>query len=128
MSIYKIKNIIITVIVISIMQAVTIRGSVYDKKTNEPLIGASVFLDGTGYGTASDIDGSYSINISDSNKIYNLKSTYIGYLEFNKKIEFSDEENIYVDIMLESSSVDVDETTVTAQRRQDKVTDSLQLQ
>ena len=30
------------------------------------------------------------------NKKYNLKSTYIGYLEFNKKIEFlENEENIY---------------------------------
>ena len=125
MSIYKIKNIIITLIILSAIQAATVKGSVYDKKTNEPLIGASVFLDGTGYGTATDIDGSYSINISDPNKTYNLKSTYIGYLEFNKKIEFlENEENIYVDILLESSSVDVDETTVTAQRRQDKVTDS----
>ena len=123
MSIYKIKNIIVAVVLIGLIKAVTIKGSVYDEKTKEPLIGASVFLDGTSYGTASDVDGSYSIDIPEPNKTYSLKSTYIGYLDFIKTIEISDKDT-YVDIFLQSSSVDIDETTVTAQRRQDKVTDS----
>ena len=124
MSIYKIKNIIALFVVVSLTQAVTIKGSVYDQKTKEPLIGASVFIAGTSYGTASDIDGSYSINISQPSKTYNLKSTYIGYVEFIKEIEDLNNEDIYLDIFLESSSVEIDETTVTAQKRQDKVTDS----
>ena len=76
MSIYKIKNIIVAVVLIGLIKAVTIKGSVYDEKTKEPLIGASVFLDGTSYGTASNVDGTYSIDISKPDKIYNLKSTF----------------------------------------------------
>ena len=41
--------------------SITIKGSIYDSKNKEPLIGASIFLEGTSFGTASDIDGSYSI-------------------------------------------------------------------
>ena len=124
MSICKLKNIIVALFVICIAHTTSVKGSVYDSKTNEPLVGASVFIEGTSYGTASDIDGSYSINIPNPNKTYIIKSTYIGYLEFSKEIEFIDDNDIYLDISLESSSVDVDETTVTAQRRQDKITES----
>ena len=123
MSIYKIKNIILLAL-ISFSYAVTIKGSVYDEKTKEALIGASIFIEGTSYGTASDIDGSYSINIPKPDKTYNLKSSYIGYIDFNQKIKILNDTDIYVDIYLKSSSVDMDETTVTAQKRQDKVTDS----
>ena len=111
-------------ILIGLMSAITIRGSIYDDKTKEPLIGASVFLEGTSYGTASDIDGSYVINIPNPDKTYTLKSSYIGYIDFSKEINIENKDNIYIDILLQSSSVNIDETTVTAQRRQDKVTDS----
>ena len=56
--------------------------------------------------------------------IYILKSTYIGYKDFNKKIQVFNDEDIILDIFLDPTSVDIDETTVTAQRRQMKITDS----
>ena len=70
MSIYKIKNIIIIASLLGVMSAVTIKGSIYDEKSKEPLIGASVFLEGTSYGTASDIDGSYILDIPNPEKTY----------------------------------------------------------
>ena len=55
-----------------------IRGVVYDKKTNEVLIGASVIEVGSSNGTITDIDGQYSIKLSNSDKKI-LQASYLGY-------------------------------------------------
>ena len=86
MSIYK--NILVSLILISIgLSEITIKGSIYDAKTKEPLIGASIFLQGTSFGTASNLDGSFilkDIPVCPTCE-YELKSTYIGYQEFKKQ-------------------------------------------
>jgi outer membrane receptor protein involved in Fe transport len=56
----------------------TIKGVVRDKVTKEGLIGANVILKGTNMGTATAIDGSYTIkDIKPGN--YNLEITFMGY-------------------------------------------------
>ncbi|MFC7671077.1 carboxypeptidase-like regulatory domain-containing protein [Hymenobacter humi] len=39
----------------------TIRGTVREAKTQEPVIGASVVVDGTSIGIATDLDGTFSL-------------------------------------------------------------------
>jgi len=55
-----------------------IRGIVTDKETKEVLIGANVQLDGTLYGGATNIDGSYII-INVPPGTYTLRVSYLGY-------------------------------------------------
>lgn len=54
-------------------------GKVYDKNTQETLIGATIFLDGTNIGTQTDGEGKFSLN-GIPPKSYNLKVNYVGYL------------------------------------------------
>ena len=44
---------------ISFAQTGTIRGSVFDANTGDPLIGVTVVVDGTDQGTVTDIDGKF---------------------------------------------------------------------
>lgn len=55
----------------------TVTGIVKDAITNEPLIGASVFVKGTTSGALTDIDGSYSVTTSKDATI--LQISYTGY-------------------------------------------------
>lgn len=55
-----------------------IRGVVYDKETNEVLMGASVIEIGSSNGTTTNIDGQYSIKLSNPDKKI-LQASYIGY-------------------------------------------------
>lgn len=56
----------------------TLAGSAKDKLTQEVLIGATINLEGTDIGVATDIDGNFRIaNIPP--KSYNVKISYIGY-------------------------------------------------
>ncbi|HAR37933.1 MAG: SusC/RagA family protein [Bacteroidetes bacterium GWD2_45_23] len=57
-------------------QQIQVTGKVRDAKTNEPLIGVSIVVRGTGTGYITDVNGEYKMNIS-SDDI--LEFSYIGY-------------------------------------------------
>jgi TonB-dependent receptor len=59
-------------------QSGRIQGKVIDAKDNDPLPGASVFFEGTVIGTATSIEGVYSISNVKPGK-YNLVASYVGY-------------------------------------------------
>ena len=54
-----------------------ITGTIVDGK-GEPIIGANIIEEGTTNGTITDIDGQFSLNVTDNATI---KVSYIGYLE-----------------------------------------------
>lgn len=55
-----------------------LRGKVTDKQTGEPLVGASVLIEGTMFGASTDANGVYIIlNIQPGS--YKLKASYLGY-------------------------------------------------
>ncbi len=56
----------------------SIMGTVLDAETDEPLIGASVLLQGTTIGTITDVDGKFMLaNVPEGN--YTLQISYTGY-------------------------------------------------
>ncbi|MDE5651118.1 MAG: carboxypeptidase-like regulatory domain-containing protein, partial [Duncaniella sp.] len=56
-------------------QDITVKGTVVDD-TGEPVIGATVLIDGTSQGTATDFDGNFTLKVPEGAK---LKISYIGY-------------------------------------------------
>ncbi len=76
----KIKILILFLLVYKIMaqQNGFITGQVIDGETNEPLVGVNVFVKGTYFGAATDIDGYYSIaNVAPGS--YDVETSIIGY-------------------------------------------------
>ncbi|GAB4278947.1 MAG: TonB-dependent receptor [Marinilabiliales bacterium] len=75
----KLIIIIISSVFISCIysQNATVRGKVYDKKTGEELIGATIFIEGTKTGTITDFDGNYNLEIAPG--IYNIQCSFISY-------------------------------------------------
>lgn len=63
----------------------SIKGQIVDAKSNEPLIGVNITVEGTSNGTISDIDGRFTLSVA-ANAV--LKISYIGYQE--KKIKVDD--------------------------------------
>ena len=63
----------LTLSVMTVM-AGTIKGSITDKQTREPLTGATVQIVGTTQGAIADMDGNYSLNVT--NGIYTLSIKY----------------------------------------------------
>jgi outer membrane receptor protein involved in Fe transport len=62
----------------SVFAASKIRGKVKDKQSGEPLIGASIVIEGTTQGASTDVNGDYIIlNVTPGR--YTLRASYLGY-------------------------------------------------
>ena len=56
----------------------TVKGKVVSASDQEPLIGASVQAVGSNQGTATDINGEFSLTVNDN--VTQLKISYVGYV------------------------------------------------
>ncbi len=80
-------------------QSATVTGKITDAY-GEPLIGATVLLEGTTTGSITDIDGAYSINNIPAGT-YNLLFTYIGYTKSTRAVTLAAGQNLIVNMDLE---------------------------
>ena len=85
----------------------SISGKVQDKNTQELLIGASVFLEGTNLGALTDAEGRFLIK-GIFPKSYNLKIQYVGYVTktvFNIVVTTGNIQTFTIDLEPESKSL-----------------------
>ena len=92
------------------INAKTIKGTVIDDITNEPLIGATVEVEGTATGTATDFDGSFEIECNDGSR---LVFKYVAY----ETVVMPASDGMTA--RLRPSQQALSEVTVTAQSRRD---------
>lgn len=88
----------------------TISGTVVDSKTNNPLYLASVAIEGSNIGDATDINGNFLFNVEEGS--YTLSCTFVGYQTYTKKINVKD--NITLNIKLKPKVVSSDVFEVTS--------------
>ena len=97
-------------------QQVSIKGTVTDKRLNEPIIGASVLVENTNNGTITDIDGNLSLkNVAKGNV---LIISYIGYQP--QRLTFDGNQTTFK-IMLTEDTQTLDEVVVVGFGTQKKV-------
>lgn len=87
-------------------QTRTYSGSVVDAGNNEPLIGATVMPVGGGQGTATDVDGNFTLTVPANVK--SVKVTYVGYKE--QTVALHDKMVVH----LASTSTNLDDVVVIA--------------
>ncbi|MEE9429641.1 MAG: TonB-dependent receptor [Melioribacteraceae bacterium] len=94
-----------------------VKGSVKDKATGEALIGTNVFLIGTGFGAASDIDGNFRLTNIPTGE-YTLRASYIGYEVQNITINVEADKTLQLEIELGfSGGLETEDVVVTAQAK-----------
>lgn len=100
------------------LEAGIVIGKVYDPALNEPIIGAAVFIAPGNKGTATDVDGNYTLRLPKGD--YGITVKYIGYKDtvINRKIP-AGEDIITVDIPMTPDATQLGEVTVTAIVRKD---------
>ncbi|MBC8043364.1 MAG: TonB-dependent receptor, partial [Rhizobacter sp.] len=93
-----------------------ISGTVTDAATGDPLIGASVIVEGTKLGARTNVDGDYSIlNVPPGT--YRVKSTYVGYQDrILANVRVSIDLTSKADFSLSTKEVQAKEIVVTAER------------
>jgi TonB-linked SusC/RagA family outer membrane protein len=95
----------------------TITGKVIDSKTNEPIIGANVWIKETTIGVITDVDGKYALSVSNAKK-EQLSISYLGYE--TQEIPIADKAVIDIQL-LEKHDTKLDEVVVVGYGTQKKV-------
>lgn len=109
--------IIISAILISITNIYSqsiITGSVVDSTSKDPLIGASVHLLGTAFGSAVDIEGNYKI-IKVPAGSYVIRVSYVGYKTKDQKVTIKENETLKLNFQLLADVIEGQEVVVSAQ-------------
>ena len=92
----------------------TIKGSIVDSKTKEPLIGASVVIEGTSKGAAADLDGNYIIP-GVAPGTYTLVVYYVSYETLTKKgVSVVKNKETIVDFLMNPDELNLDQVEIVA--------------
>jgi len=106
---------LILFLTLSVMAATagTIKGTITDRQTKEPLTGATVQVSGTVQGAVADLDGNYTLELK--NGTYTLTVRYIGYKDMTiKAVEIKGETVLNFD--MEPDTQTLGEVQVTAKK------------
>ncbi len=96
-------------------QGATIRGFVYSEDDGEAILFTNVFLHGTTYGAATDVNGYYNItNVPAGN--YTLMVTYLGYDTLRREISVRSGQILTQNLYLKPSSLLLESFSVSAER------------
>lgn len=105
---------IVLLIVPWAVQAAALRGTVTDKTTKEPLIGAAVQLSGTNTGTITDMDGNFEL-AGLRNGMYKLFISYVSYRTQTVEIVVNGMSEIKVE--MEPDDQQLEEVVVVAEAK-----------
>ncbi|MCA1763569.1 MAG: TonB-dependent receptor [Flavobacteriales bacterium] len=90
---------IITQTALSAQSESTVIGKVLDAENNATLPGASVFMQETKKGVATNSDGQFVLNTKPGKQ--ELKATFVGYRECSKDVNLAPGDTLFIDIKLE---------------------------
>ncbi len=99
----------------------TLSGTILDAENGDALIGASVLVEGTNQGVATDFDGKFTIENVDKGS-QTILITYTGYVDMKKNIEVTEGANDLGEIMMEVNAIGLAEVNVIASVAVDRKT------
>jgi TonB-dependent receptor len=91
----------------------TLRGTVYDDGTGEPILFGNVVVTGTGTGTTTDLDGAYSLALAPGS--YSITFSYLGYSDLIiNEVEIKAGEVTSLDARIQEESEVLNEVVISA--------------
>jgi TonB-dependent receptor len=113
---------------LSFAQTGKIAGKVLDSKTSEPIVGASVVIEGTTKGNITDLDGQYIIE-SIEPATYKLTVTFVGYdKKLIEEVVVKAGQTTSVDASIGEAILSIEAVVVTAKRKQEAISTVLTIQ
>jgi hypothetical protein len=97
----------------------SIRGHIYNAKTGEAVAFANVLIEGTNYGSTTNIDGFFTLSdvpVGD----YGLRASFVGFQDLITDVTISKSNINYYKINLEETAVSLGSIDITATRTQAK--------
>lgn len=94
----------------TVLAQTTVKGQIVDAENSEPLIGASITVEGTSQGGITDVNGYFTLKVGND---ATLEIKYLGYKTVTKKVTQKGTVNLGV-IPMESDAVMLKDVTITS--------------
>jgi hypothetical protein len=94
----------------------TVRGSVYEKKSQQPVLYTNVQLEGTSYGDVTDINGYFTISKVPPGD-YTILITYIGFDTLRQKVSLKAGEIFNKKFFLVQGAYEIEGATISAEKQ-----------
>lgn len=114
------SSVLFSLLTISALAQVTVKGTVVDSKSNEPLIGAAVTIEGTTVGISTNLDGTFELTADEGTKT--LLFSYIGYDALKKEVNLSGSTVDLGTVGLVSNVVGLEEVMIVSSIAKDRET------
>ncbi len=109
----KILFFVLSLISITSISAQEIRGTVFDKKTGETIIGATVVIAGTTIGAITDFDGKYLLRIPSAS--YDIQVSFVSYeTKIITGVVVNNKKTTILDVQLGEANIQIEEIVITA--------------
>ncbi|TVQ71336.1 MAG: SusC/RagA family TonB-linked outer membrane protein [Balneolaceae bacterium] len=96
----------------SVAQVGSLSGVITDAESQEPIPGATIFLTDIARGTASDLDGEYTLE-GIPEGTHNLRVTFVGYMTYTSTIEIEGGQELVYNVSLSTDIYEMDDIVVT---------------
>jgi outer membrane receptor for ferrienterochelin and colicins len=100
----------------------SIRGTIKDSSSGAPIAGATIRIEGTGFGASTNKDGRFFIKKAPTGKVTLLVSS-IGYNTLKKIVQLKDDDTLNIEIFIIEQQFQTTEVVVSANRRVQAVQD-----
>ena len=97
---------------VSAAQVGSLSGVVTDAASQEPIPGATIFLTEIARGTATDLDGEYTLENIPAGT-HNLRVTSVGYTTYTSTIQIAEDQELVYDISLSIDIYELDDIVIT---------------
>jgi len=91
----------------------TLTGNVAESAQGTPIVGASVFLKNTNFGSVTDFDGNYKFTVDLEPGTYKLVTKFMGFSTKTTKISLNENDLVETNIKLEEDLLSLDEVIIT---------------
>ena len=99
----------------ALAQQAIVRGFIYEEETGEPAMYCNAILEGTTFGSSTDINGYFIITKVDPGD-YTLNITYLGFDTINEQVSVKAGDVVSKNYYLRKSSVRLETITISAER------------
>lgn len=111
--------IVLTLLSTSLLHAQTVKGILTDETTGEAIPFATVVLDGTHYGSSTDLNGFFLINKMPEGD-YTLRVRYVGYQEYKEDITLKKGTTLTRNISIKAEAKTLSTVNITDKRSEER--------